>query len=533
VSRLDRPFVAALLLALAALVRLSYVYAYTFTDESDTLLAGYLISRGAVLYRDIFSHHFPFAYHWVALVIALFGRSIFAVRVSVIVFQLGCLAMAARLTRCYLAVGLTALVWAFVGYLYFGNMALYQSFKAPAVLVVFVTALGVLTRGSTVGRRAALGIGILAAIAVLADLLSVYPLALSFLAMRLAGVRIGRMAVATAVPLVCYAFYLLTTASARDFYADAIAFNADVYSRFTGTSALPLAAFGAKLVRGLGVVDARWLAEGFTLTAPSPGRADHWLFTGLLLRAGVVLLALALLLGRQPLAAGFVYVVAASLQATWGEEGFRAMPFVMVAIFSAVTLVLGPADRAAGGEDDSGTRRRRARSRWDRARSSHARDGGVPRRQARVAVVREELRSLRAAGTCDSDAHVRSCRRRLRRLSREPLAQLHRGSAPHLAPPVLAAVERAGGAARSHRQPPLPRRGRRRQDGRYGMGTLQEPRLLGTTDRVPRRQLRARGAGALRLAGAAGTLPRSGRVAPAAAGGDGGHYPRDCGKGPR
>lgn len=340
-SRLDRPLVAVLLIAVAALVELSYVYANTFSDESDVLFGGWLIARGAVLYRDIFSHHFPLAYYWVGLVVALFGRSVLAVRVSVIAFQLACLALTARVTRLYLAVGLVAVLWALVGYLYFANLAVYPSFKGPALLVVFVTTLVVTGRGSRLGRGAAVAIGTLAAIATLADPLSIYPIGLAFLAMRLAGQRIGELVAATAVPLVGFVVYLVATGSARDFYADTIAFNANIYARFSRVGALPIGEFLTKLVQGLGIIDPSAFGEGFTLRAPSSGNVGHWLFTGFLPRAALVVLTLSLLLHRKPLAAGFVYLFAASLLATWGEKTFRSLPFVMTGLTAGVLFALG------------------------------------------------------------------------------------------------------------------------------------------------------------------------------------------------
>ena len=66
------------LLALSALIAISqifYVY-YNIGDEGDTFAVGWLIANGRCLYKDVFSHHFPFSYLWVAAIVKVFGASI-------------------------------------------------------------------------------------------------------------------------------------------------------------------------------------------------------------------------------------------------------------------------------------------------------------------------------------------------------------------------------------------------------------------------------------------------------------------------
>jgi hypothetical protein len=48
---------------------------YNHTDEGDVLSVGWLISEGYILYKDIFSHHFPLPYYFVAFIIKIFGSS--------------------------------------------------------------------------------------------------------------------------------------------------------------------------------------------------------------------------------------------------------------------------------------------------------------------------------------------------------------------------------------------------------------------------------------------------------------------------
>jgi hypothetical protein len=90
-------------------VRIGYIS--RFVDEGDTLSVGWMLSQGSILYRDVFSHHFPFPYYWVAGIVRIFGNSFEAVRISVMLLQIGLFAVCMLLTRFYLVIGLTSLVW--------------------------------------------------------------------------------------------------------------------------------------------------------------------------------------------------------------------------------------------------------------------------------------------------------------------------------------------------------------------------------------------------------------------------------------
>lgn len=62
-------------------------------DENDHLTVGYLMTEGRLLYKDIFSHHFPFPYYWTYLFTFLWSdgnpsRTISIFRLSLTVLQL-------------------------------------------------------------------------------------------------------------------------------------------------------------------------------------------------------------------------------------------------------------------------------------------------------------------------------------------------------------------------------------------------------------------------------------------------------------
>ena len=56
--------IACLLLLSTVLISLPTLHNGSFGDEFDTLAAAKLMTKGNILYRDIFSHHFPREQHW-------------------------------------------------------------------------------------------------------------------------------------------------------------------------------------------------------------------------------------------------------------------------------------------------------------------------------------------------------------------------------------------------------------------------------------------------------------------------------------
>jgi hypothetical protein len=140
----NKPRLGLLLLAGAFIIGCVLIHLGSFTDESDDLAAGLLISRGYVLYRDIFSHHFPFTYYWVAGIFRLFGPSIFTARLSILWFQLIAFAWTMKLTRLYAPIGFAGLIWSITGHYYQNNLVLYSAFSSISLAVVFAVTLAVI-----------------------------------------------------------------------------------------------------------------------------------------------------------------------------------------------------------------------------------------------------------------------------------------------------------------------------------------------------------------------------------------------------
>src|SRR5207248_8391404 len=66
-ARARWPAVVLVLLYLVAVALLVVSHVREFADETDNLLGGVLLARGARLYVDFFSSHMPFAYYLAAL----------------------------------------------------------------------------------------------------------------------------------------------------------------------------------------------------------------------------------------------------------------------------------------------------------------------------------------------------------------------------------------------------------------------------------------------------------------------------------
>ena len=331
----------AALLAVAGTLGATQVYWKNFVDEADNLAGGLLIARGHALYRDVFSHHLPFPYYWVAAVIWLCGKSILAVRLSVLVFETTIFALAMALTGLHVPIGLAALVWQAIANPYYGNLASYHVFKGAALAGIFVTTLAVTGGFRANDRKRAFFLGILGAVAILSDGLAVYPVGVCLLALAASpgGARgAASVALVIATILLLSAATLVATGVWPYFLDGVVRFNAEVYRRYRPVDPFPVTLIASKALLGLDVLDPRWrnLDPMYDLTIWAP---DRWLFTGFCWRFAVILTSLALFARRRPVAAVFVYLFVAALLGTGGEERFPATPLVLVGLLAACWFV--------------------------------------------------------------------------------------------------------------------------------------------------------------------------------------------------
>lgn len=311
-----------------------------FGDEADNLVVGSLISQGESLYRDVFSHHFPFPYYWMALVAGLFGKSIVIARLSVLVFQTTAFALGMKLSANYWLVGLTAILWSIVRPFYLGNMVLYNSFTGAAIWLVFITTLALLGEHSTAGWKHWLTIGAFSAIAILSDPLSIYAVALALLILLIKKpVWAGYPALVLVGILVSYSGYLWLSGTFPAFWSSTIDFNTQVYAKYIDANPNRIGEFLKMVIQGLEITDRVWFdLDPFKPVSAEYAVLDRWLFTGFLYRLAILATAVSLLVRKRYAAAAFLYLFAAATL-TINKWDFRAQSFVLVSLTALAGLL--------------------------------------------------------------------------------------------------------------------------------------------------------------------------------------------------
>ncbi len=324
-----------LLLLVALVVGMLTVGWGTFTDEGDNLVIGDMLARGGVLYRDLFSHHFPFAYYWVAATIPLVGKSIYALRVSVWLFEILCFATAMWATRWHLLLGLAALLWSMVAVFYFGTHVVYYVFGASTMLIVFSITFAVLYDHVRLTWRLATIIGVCGIIALLSNPLLAYAFGISLLFLVYKDWRrtLGSAAM-TAAGLLLYGGFLVVTGDWPTFWQDAIVFNSQVYSKYLGQYANPVrfTMLFDIMASGLGVFEPAWRDLNPMAPVLDYYQLERWFYTGLVYRIVVWAAVLILALQRRWLAAAFLFLSAAAALLVGGSGG-RIQYFALLALF--------------------------------------------------------------------------------------------------------------------------------------------------------------------------------------------------------
>jgi hypothetical protein len=327
----------ASLVAASFLLGLPFVYWATFVDEGDSFAVAALILRGRALYRDVFSHHFPLVYEWLAWAGRIAGPSVGAYRVSVLAFQTLGFTVALVFSRHRVAVGIAAVLWRLLAPFYSGNMAVYPAFSAALLFPLTVLGLDWAEKRGRGKWEGAL-LGGIAGLAVWNDPLTLAVSALLFLAVLVRSPRAGLYAVlAFACVAGSGALWLLGTGIWDDFWRNAVRFNADVYARYRYVATSPWEKILSVAASGLDVTRPRWWnAQWAPLQFP-----DRAWFAGAFFRVAVLAAACALLLERRFFAAVWLYAVAVLELALLGEERFRAAPFLVFALFLAARHATG------------------------------------------------------------------------------------------------------------------------------------------------------------------------------------------------
>ncbi len=339
--RPGRDGVALVLLVASLVVGCAQIHLHTDPDEGAGIMTGILVAQGASLYRDVFAHHFPFQYAWIAAVATVCGPSITAMRLAVALYTWAGFAMPFALTSYRSSIAAAALAWSAIGHLYFGNMPLYYTLKGPLLLGALVSTLTLTSDAPRRDRALLAYFAVCATAAVLCDPFAVPPVALCLVVLGLArGPRLVLLlCTVIATVLLSVVAYFWVQGTLPDAVRDAITFNTAIYSHYLPTEAVSARRFFRQLTSGLGMNSTRWLVLDPTLPL-SPIAPDRWLFTGFLFRSAVLGASLMAIARGDYRTGVFVYLFAATLVFA-GNEGRRAVPFVVTALFCATWLVTG------------------------------------------------------------------------------------------------------------------------------------------------------------------------------------------------
>ncbi|MBN1536499.1 MAG: hypothetical protein JW908_07190 [Anaerolineales bacterium] len=341
-----------LLSVFIALTQVYYVY-YNFGDEGTTLTTGWLISKGWVLHKEIFSHHFPFLYFFVALMVKLFGIAILPIRLSLIFFRTLVFAISMKFSRYRVALGITALAWSLIGHLYLGNILIYYSLSGFLLVCSIAIGLTLLNEPQKYSKAGIFTLSLFSGLAVMTDPFMLFPTAALLIIVMLnilfqksnptklrLFIKLGAIVCSGyGAGLACYLIYALSTGSLTDFYHQAILFNAVTYSKYS-----PSINFGNAFnmfKNGLDIFNPLW----FTNTSPfytwdSYIELDAWVFTGFFYRFVILLASLFCLLKRRYLTGITLYVVA-SLVMMRATRFFYESPLVLLSIFICAWLLSG------------------------------------------------------------------------------------------------------------------------------------------------------------------------------------------------
>lgn len=335
--------VGLVLFILAFLLGLKFRFWGTFIDEGDNFSVGLLMSQGEILYKDIFSHHFPFPYFWVMAVIKIFGASVSALRISLLIFVMGALGWAMWLTKRYFVFGATSLFWILLGHFYAGNNIMYSVFSGISLTVVISIVLFAQLDRKKLSNGAVITISLFSAIAILSDPLSIYAVGITALALLWQERRDGIKYVAFMAGWgIVFIIYLVVTRSVADFVQNAIQFNSNVYINYFPANPLRIKDIAKLLVTLLGIAAPGYRNPDlwYPLKTIFPDGIDAWIFTGFLFRLSVIVATIAFLLKREWMTAGYLYLVAASLAAI-SPNGFRFIPFVLLSLLMLSVLISG------------------------------------------------------------------------------------------------------------------------------------------------------------------------------------------------
>ena len=327
----SRVQVAAGLLALALLTFIGVVHEPVFVDEADNVMGACLMSRGGLVHRDFFSHHFPAPYYALASLGESAACSVLAGRVLGIVGLALAGGMFAVMARNALA-PVALLVMALVAPLYYLQFYLAETFISIGLILVLATLTehGLRLRGRTGLLLRWLGLTILASSSPLG-------LMMTLVLMPLVVLGTGRPytpSIATcAAALLVWPALLAVQGTLPAFVDQAIRFNTQVYSQYLTVELMnPLSLLWETLsfVRHRFSFVMDWLiGQDTKATAASFAVGFELLLVAIL---GGLLLARR---GEKLFRLGVALLVPLAVS----RDGFHLAPFVALACFGCVQLL--------------------------------------------------------------------------------------------------------------------------------------------------------------------------------------------------
>lgn len=348
------PISGYILLGMALIAGLSQIF-FTFDaihDEGDTNTTGWLMSQGWVLYKDIFSQHFPFSYMWSALIVDIFGVSFAALRISLLILRIAVMAGAMLASGYTFAIGLAALAWSLVGWMYAGNVLIQYSFSSIFIVAAFAVGLAIIEKRVPPSTARLLVTGLFCGFAVWAEPSMSLPVSLIMIFTLISNIihppilhnlkQAVRLATSLAAGLLIsslpFLVYHLVTHSFDLLIYYGLVFNLEVYNQYT--TVFSLAKLVKQIFTGLDLFNPLWTNNITPFFQWTTTNLDHWLFSGFFFRLAAVGTSLVLVFRRKVLSGLAIYLLSA-LFLTRFIEGFHASPFVLMVLLVTSLFVTG------------------------------------------------------------------------------------------------------------------------------------------------------------------------------------------------
>ncbi len=350
-DRKYQPLIGYSLIVIAGGVGFLLRYYGGFVDEADHFAVGKLVAQGWILYRDIFSHHPPLPYYWIAGVIRIFGANIGIVRFSLVILWVIVFSVTAHFTKRYLVFGVLAVTWAGTSCFYLANLLNYHPF-AGIFLVSGTAMILYLDERELRSWLYFAWLGLMLMLSVLSDMMMAWPVAMlgiCFLVILFSQKAISRRqavmdltvtAAAGLGVLLLFVIPMLFNHSLAAAFDDTIIFNAEIYSKYSGRTVNQLPVIWNQMLHGLDIIV--FIKNGVfklwnVLDQLSAGNwnMDYWIMGGIAFRLSVIFMVIRLLLAKKPIQALTIYAIAAATNGI----GFHSAPFVIFSLLMMAILV--------------------------------------------------------------------------------------------------------------------------------------------------------------------------------------------------